>query len=54
MTTLEWILIFLLLLLVIMLIPCIIMILTFGDALESIMPKFKQKKAHKGGINGNG
>lgn len=44
MTTLEWILIFLLFLLVIILIPCIIMIMKFGDAVESIMPKFKQKK----------
>lgn len=47
MTTLEWILIFLLLLLVIILIPCIIMIMIFGDAVESIMPKFKQKKHTK-------
>jgi len=44
MTTLEWILISLLLLLVIILIPCIIIILKFGNAVESIMPKFKQKK----------
>jgi len=44
MTTLEWILITLLLLLLIVLIPCIIMVSKFGDAVESIMPKFKQKK----------
>ena len=46
MTTLEWILIFLLLLLLIILIPCIIFILKFGDALESIMPRFKQKRGN--------
>jgi len=44
MTTLEWILIILLFLLLIILIPCIIIILKFGDAVESIIPKFKQKK----------
>lgn len=47
MTTLEWILIVLVILLLIILIPCIIMILIFGDALDSIMPKFKQKRGNK-------
>lgn len=47
MTTLEWILIILVILLLIILIPCIIMILIFGDALDSVMPKFKQKRGNK-------
>ena len=44
MTTLEWILIALVFLLLIVLIPCIRIILTLGDIMDSVMPKFKQKK----------
>lgn len=43
MTTLECILTILIILLLIVLIPCVIMVLIFGDTVESIMPKFKQK-----------
>lgn len=47
MTTLELILIILVILLLIILIPCVRAILIFGDTVESIMPKFKQKNNSK-------
>jgi len=44
MTTLEWILIISVVLLLIILIQCIRIIMMFGDILDVIMPKFKKKK----------
>ena len=43
MTTLEWILIAVIVLLVIILIPCIWLWICVGKAFDAIMPKFPQK-----------